>query len=78
MIIENGIHDEKAFRELDRSVLFVSIHGFSIISLDILELNFVVEISCERDERVLEFANLLWLYSLNQFWYIIMYTILNR
>lgn len=78
MIVENGIHDEKAFRELDRSVLFVSIHGFSIISLDILELNFVVEISCERDERVLEFANLLWLYSLNQFWYIIMYTILNR
>lgn len=59
MIVENGIHDEIAFRELDRSVLFVSIHGFSIISLDILELNFVVEISCECDERVLEFANLL-------------------
>lgn len=71
VIVENDIPEE-AFRELDRSdspVPFVSMVFLLQISIRYFELNLVVEWAW----RVLEFANLLWLYSLNQFWYIIIY-----
>lgn len=68
VIVENDIREE-AFRAFRSFRSFPSMVFLLQISIRYFELNLVVEWAW----RVLEFANLLWLYSLNQFWYIIIY-----